>query len=83
MLFLATNLAIVLVFSLSICLLDVEPYLNERGLNFNALLVFAAVISFGASQGLGIRRLFMTHPPLAERIATLRLPESLYQVKGA
>ena len=47
-LFVATNLAIVLVLSISMRLLGVEPYLNEQGLNLNALLVFAAVIGFGA-----------------------------------
>ena len=70
-LFLATNLAVVLVLSVSMRLLGVEPYLNEQGLNLNALLVFAAFGIAGA-QGLGLKRLFMTHPPLAERIAALR-----------
>lgn len=49
MLFLATNLAIVLVLSISMRLLGVEPYLNEQGLNLNALLVFAAVMGFGGA----------------------------------
>lgn len=48
-LFLATNLAIVLVLSLSMRLLGVEPYLNEQGLNLNALLIFAAVFGFGGA----------------------------------
>ena len=48
-LFLATNLAIVLVLSLSMRLLGVEPYLNEQGLNLNALLVFAGVFGFGGA----------------------------------
>ena len=48
-LFLATNLAIVLVLSISMRLLGVEPYLNEQGLNHNALLVFAAVMGFGGA----------------------------------
>ena len=48
-LFLATNLAIVLVLSISMRLLGVEPYLNEQGLNLNALLVFAAVLGFGGA----------------------------------
>ncbi|MBE0623037.1 MAG: hypothetical protein IH605_20805 [Burkholderiales bacterium] len=118
-LFLATNIAVLRVLSLSMGLLGVEPYLNERGLNLNGLLIFAAIFGFGGSfislaiskwsakklmaakaiaaleklslvsgqpplpdkiaafgvagaQGLGIKRLFMTHPPLAERIAALR-----------
>ena len=48
-LFLATNLAIVLVLSLSLRLLGVEPYLNEQGLNLGALLVFAAAFGFGGA----------------------------------
>lgn len=48
-LFLATNLAIVLVLSLTMRLLGVEPYLSQQGLNLNALLVFAAVMGFGGS----------------------------------
>ncbi len=49
MLFLATNLAIVLALSLTMRLLGVEPYLNENGLNLGALLIFAAVMGFGGS----------------------------------
>lgn len=48
-LFLATNLAIVLVLSVTMRLLGVEPYLNEQGLNLSSLLVFAAVIGFGGA----------------------------------
>jgi heat shock protein HtpX len=48
-LFLATNLAVVLVLSLSMRLLGVEPYLNEQGLNLNALLIFAGVFGFGGA----------------------------------
>jgi heat shock protein HtpX len=48
-LFLATNLAVVLLLSISLRLLGVEPYLNQQGLNFNALLVFAAVFGFGGA----------------------------------
>ena len=48
-LFLATNLAVVLVLSVTLRLLGVEPYLNEQGLNLNALLIFAAVFGFGGA----------------------------------
>ncbi len=48
-LFLATNLAIVLVLSLTMRLLGVEPYLNEQGLNLSSLLIFAAVMGMGGS----------------------------------
>jgi heat shock protein HtpX len=48
-LFLATNLAILLVLSASMRLLGVEPYLNAQGLNLTALLIFAAVMGFGGA----------------------------------
>lgn len=48
-LFLLTNFAIVIVLSLSMRLLGVEPYLNAQGLNLSALLIFAAVMGFGGS----------------------------------
>ena len=48
-LFLATNMAIVLVLSFTMRLLGVEPYLNANGLNLGSLLVFAAVMGFGGS----------------------------------
>lgn len=48
-LFLATNMAIVLVLSVTMRLLGVEPYLNEQGLNLTSLLIFAAVMGFGGS----------------------------------
>ena len=49
MLFLATNMAIVLVLSVTMRILGVEPYLNENGLNLEALLIFAAVMGFGGA----------------------------------
>jgi len=48
-LFLATNLAIVLVLSVTMRMLGVEPYLNANGLNLTSLLIFAAVMGFGGS----------------------------------
>ena len=48
-LFLATNLAIMLVLSFTMRLLGVEPYLNANGLNLGSLLAFAAVMGFGGS----------------------------------
>lgn len=49
LLFLATNLAIVVVLSATMRLLGVEPYLNANGLDLGSLLVFAAVMGFGGS----------------------------------
>ncbi len=50
-LFLATNLAIVVVLSITLRLLGVEKILDAQGtgLNINSLLVFAAVFGFGGS----------------------------------
>lgn len=50
-LFLATNLAILVVLSITLRLLGVERVLDAQGvdLNLNALLVFSAVIGFGGS----------------------------------
>ncbi|HEB92919.1 MAG TPA: protease HtpX [Gammaproteobacteria bacterium] len=50
-LFLATNLAIILVLSITLRLLGVEGILDEQGinLNLNSLLVFSALFGFGGS----------------------------------
>ncbi len=48
-LFLATNLAIVLVLSITLRVLGVEPYLTAQGLNLGSLLVFAAIFGMGGS----------------------------------
>jgi len=49
LLFLLTNLGIMLVLSVSLRLLGVEPYLSANGLNLSSLLIFAAVMGFGGS----------------------------------
>jgi len=49
LLFLGTNLAIMLVLSVTMRLLGVEPYLTANGLNLTSLLIFAAVMGFGGS----------------------------------
>lgn len=48
-LFLATNLAVVLVLSITMRLLGVEPYLSAQGLNLSSLLIFAALFGFGGA----------------------------------
>ena len=48
-LFLATNLAIVFVLSITMRLLGVDRYLTANGLNLTSLLVFAAIMGFGGS----------------------------------
>lgn len=47
--FLATNIGVLLVLSISMRLLGVEPYLNENGLNLESLLIFAAVFGMSGS----------------------------------
>ena len=49
LLFLGTNIAIMLVLSLSVRLLGIQPYLAANGLNLGALLAFAAVMGFGGA----------------------------------
>lgn len=49
LLFLGTNIAILLVLSLTMNLLGVEPFLNANGLNLTSLLIFSAVMGFGGS----------------------------------
>jgi heat shock protein HtpX len=48
-LFLATNLAIVLVLSFTAQLLGIEPYLRDGGLNLTDLLAFTALMGMGGS----------------------------------
>lgn len=47
--FLATNLAIVFVLSITMRILGVEPYLNANGLNLSSLLAFSAIMGFGGA----------------------------------
>ncbi len=49
LLFLATNLAVMLVLSLFTSLLGVNRYLTANGLDYGMLLAFAAVIGFGGA----------------------------------
>ncbi len=48
-LFLVTNLAIVLVLSITLKLLGIDSYLQGSGLNYQSLLVFAAVFGMGGA----------------------------------
>ncbi|MEQ6887897.1 protease HtpX [Halomonas sp. CS7] len=49
LLFLGTNLAVILVASITLRLLGVESYLNAQGMNFNALLIFCFVFGMAGS----------------------------------
>src|ERR1700753_3131662 len=48
-LFIATNLAIVIVLSIVAHALGIDQYMDARGGSLNGLLVFAAVFGFGGS----------------------------------
>ena len=48
-LFLATNLAVLVVLSIVVRLLGLDRFLTAEGINFTSLLLFAAVIGFGGS----------------------------------
>jgi len=81
-LFLATNLAIVLVLSITMRLLGVEPYLNEQGLNLQALLIFAAVMGFGgAFISLAISKWTAKKSVGAQVITDPRTPEERWLVE--
>jgi heat shock protein HtpX len=47
--FLATNLAIMLVLSVTMRILGVEPFLNANGLDLGNLLAFASIMGFGGA----------------------------------
>ncbi|MCP5279194.1 MAG: protease HtpX [Thiobacillus sp.] len=81
-LFLATNMAIVLVLSITMRLLGVEPYLNEQGLNLQALLIFAAIMGFGgAFISLAISKWTAKMSTGARVITDPRTPEELWLVQ--
>lgn len=48
-LFLATNLAIIAIISLILSIFNVQPYLTRHGLNYESLLVYAAIVGFTGS----------------------------------
>ena len=49
LLFLATNIAVILIASITLRLLGFDGYLTQQGIDFTALLIFAALIGFGGS----------------------------------
>lgn len=49
LLFVVTNFAILMVASITLRLLGLEPWLNQQGINFTSLLVFGALIGFGGA----------------------------------
>jgi heat shock protein HtpX len=49
LLFLGTNLAVIIVASITLRLLGIESYLTEQGMNFNALLIFSFIFGMAGS----------------------------------
>ena len=49
LLFLATNLAVILVASFTLRLLGVDSYLAQQGIDYGSLLAFAAVFGFAGA----------------------------------
>lgn len=49
LLFVATNVAILFVLSIALRIFGVEPYLNEYGISYGPLLVFAAIFGMGGA----------------------------------
>lgn len=49
LLFLGTNLAVIVVASITLRLLGVEGYLTQQGMNFNALLIFCFIFGMAGS----------------------------------
>lgn len=47
--FVATNIAVLFILSIAMKVLGLEPYLNQGGLNYQSLLVFAAILGMGGS----------------------------------
>ena len=81
-LFLATNLAIVLMLSVTMRLLGVEPYLTAQGLNLNSLLIFAAVMGFGGSLiSLALSKWTAKMSVGAQVIESPRTPEEIWLVE--
>ncbi|MBT9611835.1 MAG: protease HtpX [Burkholderiales bacterium] len=80
-LFLATNLAIVLVLSFTARLLGIEPYLQDGGLSLTSLLAFTAIMGMGgAFISLAISKWSAKRAVGAIVIETPRTPEEIWLV---
>jgi len=81
-LFLATNLAIMIVLSITMRLLGVEPYLNANGLDLGNLLAFAAIMGFGgAFMSLAMSKWMAKKSVGAQVITDPRTQEELWLVQ--
>jgi heat shock protein HtpX len=80
-LFLATNLAIVLVLSVTARLLGIEPYLEDGGLSLPSLLAFTAIMGMGgAFISLAISKWSAKRAVGAQVIESPRTPEEIWLV---
>lgn len=80
--FLATNLAIVFVLSITMRILGVEPYLNANGLDLGNLLAFSAIMGFGgAFISLAISKWTAKRMSGAVAIEEPRTPTEIWLVK--
>jgi heat shock protein HtpX len=81
LLFVLTNFAILLVASVTLRLLGVEPWLNQNGINFTSLLIFGAVLGFGgAFVSLAISKWMAKRAMGVHVIATPRNPDEAWLV---
>ena len=71
-LFLATNLAVLVLLSLGVFVVERVFGVHLAGSGLGGLLVFAAICAINTDSTHGFMRLFMTHPPIDERIAALQ-----------
>jgi heat shock protein HtpX len=77
--FLVTNLAVVLVLSITMRLLGIEPFLNANGLNLNSLLIFASIMGFGgAFISLAISKWSAKHMSGAVTIENPKTPDEIW-----
>jgi heat shock protein HtpX len=82
LLFVLTNFAILLVASVTLRLLGVEPWLDQNGINFTSLLIFGAVLGFGgAFVSLAISKWMAKRAMGVHVIDTPRNPDEVWLVE--
>src|SRR5690554_4463971 len=82
LLFLATNLAVILVASITLRLLGADSYLTQNGMNYGSLLAFAAVFGFsGALISLFMSKFIAKKTTRARVIESPRTPAERWLVE--
>jgi heat shock protein HtpX len=91
-LFLATNMAVIFVLSIVLKILGVQPYLTQRGINYESLLIFSVIFGFGGSfisllmskfmakMAMGVK--VITDPRNSEEIWLMNVVKKLAQEAG-